>query len=361
MKISEFSVKHSLLVNLISVFILIAGFYTLFIYQIRREAFPEVSFDMVIISTVYPGAPPEETEKLITVPIEKELKGVDGIEEMESASIENISNILIRISQDVKDKDKVVDDIKQAVDRVVDLPNEAEEPVVTEITSGEFPAVQVALSGDLPENKLQEHAQNLEDILEDIPGVSSVSRRGWRDKEVWVEVDPEKLKDAHLSLEEVMDALQKRNMSIPGGKVRSDKEFNIRTTGEFYTKEEIENVVIRANELGNWLRIKDVSHVRFAFEDEDVINKSYGTRSINLTVVKRATGDAIKIVDQVKQETDEFVKQADPKLKASYINDIAFYIKRRLGVLRNNGILGLFLVCGVLLLFLNYRIALLTA
>jgi len=361
MKLSEFSVRNSLFVNLISVFILIAGFYTLYIYQIRREAFPEVSFDMVVITTPYPGAPPEEIEKLVTIPIEKEVKGVDGIEEMQSASIENVSNILVKISQDAKDKKKVVDDIQQAVDRAVDLPQEAEEPQVIEITSGEIPVVEVALSGDLSEVKLQEYAEQLEDILEDTPGVSSVSRKGWRDKEVWVEVEPDKIREAHLSLEEVMEALRLRNESIPGGKVRGDKEFNIRTTGEFYTQEEIENVVIRANELGNWLKVKDVAKVRFSFEDEDVINKSFGTRSISLTVIKRATGDAIKIVDQVKKDTENFLKRAEPELKVSYINDISYYIRRRLGVLKNNGIVGLVLVCATLMLFLNFRIAALTA
>lgn len=361
MKISEFSVKHSLLVNLISVFILVAGFYTVFIYQIRREAFPEVSFDMVVIDTPYPGAPPEEIEKLVTVPVEKELKGVDGIEEMQSTSIENQSSILIKISQDVKDKGKVVDDIQQAVDRVVDLPEEAEEPIVTEVTSGEIPVIEVALSGNLDEVKLQEYAERLEDILEDIPGVSSIARRGWRDKEVWVEVDPDKMQDLHLSLEEVMQALGRKNVSIPGGKLRGAEEFSIRTTGEFETEEEIENVVIRANELGNWLRVKDVAKVRFSFEDEDVINKSRGSRSINLTVIKRATGDAVKIVDRVKRDTENFLKSADPALKVSFINDIAFYIERRLGVLKNNATIGLFLVSCVLLIFLNWKTALLTA
>lgn len=349
------------MVNLISVFILIAGFYTLFIYQIRREAFPDVSFDMVVISTAYPGAPPEEIEKLVTVPIEKEIKGVDGIEEMQSSSLENVSNILVKISQDVKNKDRVVDKIKQAVDRVGDLPEAAKEPQITEVTSGEIPVIEVALSGDLPEVQLQEYAERLEDILEDIPGVSSVSRRGWRDREVWVEVDPHKMRQAHLSIEEVMEALRKRNKTIPAGKLRGQKEFNIRTTGEFYTEEEIKNVVVRANELGNWLRIKDIAEVHFSFEDEDVINKSYGTRSVSLTVIKRATQDAVKIVDQVKKDTEQFLKQADSRLKASYINDISYYIKRRLGVLKNNGIVGLFLVSCVLMIFLNFRTALLTA
>ncbi|RKY33067.1 MAG: AcrB/AcrD/AcrF family protein [Candidatus Omnitrophota bacterium] len=361
MKISEFSVKHSLLVNLISVFILIAGFYTLYIYQIQREAFPEVSFDRVVITTFYPGAAPEEVEKLVTVPIEKELKGVDGIEEIQSASIENNSSILVNISQDAKDKDKVVDDIKQAVDRAQGLPKEAEEPYVTEVTSGEIPVIEVALSGQLTESELQEYAESLEDILEDIPVVSRIFRKGWRDKEVWVEVDPFKLKEAYLSLEEVMEALRKRNISVPAGKLRGEKEYSIRTTGEFYSKEEIENVVIRANETGNWLRIKDVASVRFSFEDEDIINKSSGTRSINLTVIKRASGDSIKVVDAVRKQTGDFLKQADPALKVSYIDDVAYYINRRLGVLKNNGILGLLLVCVVLVLFLHLRVAILTA
>ena len=362
MKISEFSVKHSLLVNLISLFILLSGFFTLYVYKIPREAFPEVSFDMVIVNTVYPGAAPEEIEKLVTVPIEKEIKGVDGIEEMSSVSIENASNVLVKISQDIKDKDKVVDDIQKAVDRVRDLPAGVEDrPLVTDVTSGEIPVIQVALSGQVPEKKLQGHADSLEDILEDINGVSSVSLRGYREEEVWVEVDPAKIKELHVSLEEIIEALRKRNISIPGGKLRSQKEFSIRTTGEFYTAEDIEDVVIRANDMGNWLRIKDVAEVRFAFEDEDMINKSRGTRSIILTVVKRSSGDTIKIVDQVKRNTQEFMKSIGPEVKASYINDISYYIKRRLGVLKNNGIIGLCLVLAVLMLFLNFRVALLTA
>lgn len=362
MKISEFSVKNSLLINLVSVFILIAGIYTLFVYKIRREAFPDVSYDMVVINTIYPGSPPEEVEKLVTIPIEKELKGVAGIEEMTSTSIDNRSNILVKVNQDVKNKSKVVDDIQKAVDRVRGLPDEVvDDPIVTEITSGEIPVIQVALSGKIDEIKLQNYVEYLEDILEDIEGVSSVNRSGWRNREVWVEVDPVKMSDLYLSLEDVINALRKKNISLPGGKLRGNKEFSIRTTGEFYTKEEIENVVIRANETGNWLRIKDVALVRFAFEDENIINKSYGTRSINLTVVKQATGDAIKIVKEIKKKTADFLSQSDEKLKVSYINDISYYVERRLGVLKNNGIVGIVLVCIVLMVFLNFRIALLTA
>ncbi len=361
MKISEFSVKHSLLINLISLFILIAGFSTFYVYKIRREAFPDVSYDSVVISAVYPGASPEEMEKLVTVPLEKELKGVDETEEMVSTSLEGVSTIVVDLSQDAKNKRKVISDIQKAVDRVKNLPKGVEDdPVVTEITSGEMPVVQVALSGDLTEIKLQGYAENLEDLLEDIPGVSKISRSGFRDREVWVEVNPDKLFETHLSLKEVMNALSRKNANLPGGKLRGPEEFNIRTSGEFHTTEEIGNVVIRANEVGNWLRIKDVADVRFSFEDETTINKSMGTRSINLIVIKRSSGDAIGIVDAVKEKTEKFLKNADSKLKVSYINDVSFYIKRRLGVLKNNAMIGIFLVCVVLMVFLKFRVALLT-
>ncbi len=363
MKISEFSVKHSLLINLISVFILIAGFYTLFISKIRKEAFPEVSFDTVIITTTYPGATPEEVEKLVTTPIEKELKGVDGVKEFTSSSTDNVSFISVEISEDVKDKAKVINDIQKAVDRVRGLPAEVEEdPQVTEITSGEIPVVKIALSGEMSEWDLQKEAENLEDILEDIQGVSSISREGFRDKEVWVEVNPDKMKEYHVSLDEIMQALNKRNISIPAGKIRgAEREFSIRTTGEFYQTEEIENVVIRANAAGNWIYVKDVASVRFAFEEEDSINKSSGTRALTLTVIKKSSGDAIRIVTAVKKEIDKYSKYANPNLHISYIDDMSFYVKRRLGVLRQNGIIGIFLVLVVLLFFLDSKTALLTA
>ncbi|MDD5070530.1 MAG: efflux RND transporter permease subunit, partial [Candidatus Omnitrophica bacterium] len=299
MKLSEFSVKNSLLINLISVLILILGFYTVFIEKIRREAFPEVSYDSVIVTTVYPGASPEEIEKLVTVPLEKEIKAVDGLERFQSKSLENTSTIMVEISQDVKDKSKVIDDIGNAVDRVTDLPQDAEEPFVLEITSGEIPVVQVALSGNLDEFKLQDLAEDLEDVLENIEGVSSISRRGWRDKQVNIAVDPKKMQDYRVSFTEIISALSKKNVSIPGGKLRSDSEFNIRTTGEFTGLEEISNVIIRANDFGNWLKVKDVASVEYAFEDETVLTKSQGTRSIILTVLKRPSADAISLVNRV--------------------------------------------------------------
>jgi len=360
-KIVEFSVKHTLFVNLLSIFLVVAGLVSLF--QLRREAFPEVSFDIVTISTIYKGASAEEVEKLVTAKLETELREVDDINELYSASIEGISLITLEISIDAKDNSKVVGDIQKAVDRVTDLPDGVDKrPVVTEIASGKIPVIKIAVSGDLNENRLREYTEALKDRFEDIDGVASVRRSGWRDEEYWVEPNLERLKEYHVSIEEIMSSLSKRNIAIPGGKLRdNNQEFIVRTMGEFVTKEEIENVVIRANDQGNWLKVKDIANVRHTFEEETVINRVMGTRAITLVVIKRAKGDAIKIVEEVDDAIAAFKNNAPKELNITKFDDMSYYIKRRLKVLKFNGTIGLLFVVGILFLFLNPVPALMTS
>ena len=360
MNLAKFSVKISLLVNLLSIFLVIAGLFAL--SQINREAFPLFSFDIVLVQTVYLGASPPEVEKLVTIPLEKELKGVDGIEEMYSESLENYSTIVINIDPDQKKPEKVVRDIERAVDRVKDLPADAEDPEVVEISTKEIPVIEVSLSGKLSEAELQDQAEFLEDRLEDIEGLAKVQRRGWRDREIWVEVDPGKLEEYYVSPREVMKALELKNVNLPGGKLRTpDEEVNVRVLGEFKTPEEVENVIIRANDSGNWLRIRDVARVRSSFEDEDTVYHTEGTRAIRLVLVKKEQGDAIRIVDDAKVIIEEFKEVAPEELNIELINDLSFYIRRRLRVLAGNGLIGIILVLISLFIFLSRPVALFTA
>ena len=111
MKISEFSVKNSLFVNLLSVFIIIAGIISVF--SLRREIFPNVTFDIVQITVAYPGATVGDVERYVTTPIEKELKKVDYIEDIRSTSVDNLCTMYIKIDPDAPDKSKVVNDIRK--------------------------------------------------------------------------------------------------------------------------------------------------------------------------------------------------------------------------------------------------------
>ncbi len=347
-------------VNLCSVIIIIIGLIV--VLGMNREIFPNVDFEIVSVTTAYPGATPLDIEKLITVPIEKELKEVDGLKEIKSSSAAGVSLLTIKIDPDEHDKKKVVNDIKSAVDRVKDLPKDiTEDPVVTEVTSKQYPIIEVSLSGNMSEKKLQSYADALEDTLEDIAGVAKVDKSGYRDREIQVRVDPEKMHDRYVSFDEIEQALASRNISIPAGEINTETtEYNIRTTGEFSTAQEVENIIIRANDSGNWLRIKNVAEVKDSFKKEDIIYKTLGTRSINLIVMKKQSGDAISIVDEIKEVCGAFQKRSSDKLEISYVNDYSFFARRRLNVLKNNGWASLILITISMLLFLHSRVAFVT-
>lgn len=360
MSIAKFSIKNSVLVNLISVFIIFIGLVSLF--NMRREAFPPVNYDIVTVTSVWPGAPTEDVEKFITIPIEKELKAVSGIEELTSKSDEGLSEIGVTIDPGTYDKKKVVEDIERAVDRVNDLPVEIDDPSVFELASREFPIIEISLSGNVSEKQRREYAEQLEDRILDISGVAQIRKYGWRDPEFWVEVDPQKMTEYYVSMQEVMTALRTQNITIPAGQLKTaTDEFNVRTTGEFQTAEEIADVIIRANDAGNWLRIKDVATVQDTFEDELTVSKVNGKRATAMVVVKSEQADAITLVSEIRQLAQEFEKQLPDGMEILLTNDFSYYIKRRLGVLKNNGIIGFVLVLVILFLFLDPIPAVMTA
>jgi multidrug efflux pump subunit AcrB len=360
MNVFEYFVKKSLFVNLVSAFVLLIGIIAL--RALPREAFPPVNYDIVTIATVYRNATAQEVEKLVTIPLEDELNELSGLKEMTSISEENLSSIIIELDPNAKEKNKIVNDIQRAVDRVSDLPEDAEDPVVDEIETGEIPIIQVSLSGNVEEKILRRYAEALEDKLIDIPEVASIGKNGWRDPEIWVEIDPIKTKDYYISLLEIAAALNTRNVNLPGGTLEENgQEFMIRTVGEFETADEIKKVVVRANDVGNWIRIEDIANVKDTFEDDSILFRTNGARSINLVVIKRDFADAIDLVNKVKAKCAEFKKALPPEISISFVDDFSYYIKRRLNVLTSNACMGIVLVLISLLFFMTWRIALLTA
>ncbi len=361
MRFAEFSVKNSLLINLLSFLVIVIGIFSIF--NLRKEAFPQVDYDIVIISTYYPGAPAEDVERLVTIPIERDIKGISGIKEIRSKSEEGYSQIAVTIDPKAEDKNQVVDDIERAVDRIRDLPEGVkDDPLVFELRSQEIPVLEVSVYGDVPEAETRKYAEILEDLILNIKGVARVKRLGWRDIEFHVQVDPKKLKEYHVSINEIMQALRTRNITLPGGHLTTDKEeFNIRTTAEFKHVKDIEDVIIRANDAGNWLRVGDVAKVSKGFADRTTIARTNGKRSLGMVVIKNKSADIIRVVDKVNKVINEFRKTLPKGLDVHLARDMSFYVKRRLGVLKNNGAIGFVLVVFVLFLFLDPIPAIATA
>lgn len=331
----EYLLDKSIFLNLITVLIILVGTYKA--ASMNREAFPNINFDIVTVTTIYPGASPSEVEKLVTKPIEDLIKSVDGIKEYRSASIENRSGIVIQLDPDTEDTKKVVDDIKSAVDRVEDLPEDVEDrPLVQEITSTRTPIIEVSLGiknvfgkPALTEKQFREKARILEDAILEIPEVGRIARRGYRKGEMKVEIDPISMNRYFLSPQQVVTALKIKNINFPGGNITNlGKESFVRTIGEFDTPEEIENVYIRSNDAGRAIQVRDVAKVTEDFEDHEFLEKSNGLNAISLTVIKKESGDAIRVVNEVKRIVADFQKTTKDELTVSFINDLSKFIRR---------------------------------
>jgi multidrug efflux pump subunit AcrB len=356
----RYCVNHSLFVNLVSVFLLVAGILCL--VATRREAFPNINFDVVTVRTDYFGSPPGEVEKLVTIPLEDELKEVNGIDEMTSVSSENISMLIIKLDPNEQDKTKIVNDIQRAVDRVDDLPEDAEDPIVEELQTKNMPVINVSLSGDFSEVELQKLARRLEVELLDLSSIARIDRVGWRDREIWVEIKPSVIDEYKLSLEDVILGLKNKNLNLPGGTLNTEKgDYLVRTVGEFESPDEIRKVIIRANDSGNWIRVQDIGDVIDTFEDNNVLEKTRGHKAITLTIIKKEKGDIISLVEDVRRISNEFKEQGPAELEVSYFDDMSYYVKRRQDVLLSNGVIGLILVVLSLLIFLTRTAAIMTA
>ena len=361
-KLIEYFVNQGAFVNIVTVMVFLAGLWSLF--NINREVFPNIQFDVITVTTAYPGGAAESLERLVTNPLEQALREVDGIKKMTSYSVEGQSVIALQLDSDQTTANKAKVDIDDVISNVTTLPEGAKDPKVTIMESKRRPVIDVSLSGDVDEAKLRKTAKFLEREFEKISEVAQVDFSGMRDLEIRIEAHVDKLKKFRISLPELINAIQKNNINIPGGvsaaNAERSKEIIIRTIGEYQGVEDVENTVIRANSLGRSIRVKDICTVTMTFAKEKYRYRTNGSRSLNLKVLRKVSSDAINLVNKVRQTIDEQQSRLDPAIKVSFINDVSYYVKRRLHVLTNNMLIGLVLVLIILAFILPLPIALVT-
>ena len=212
----------------------------------QKETFPTVEFDVVLVRTIYPGSSAEDVEKLVTIPLERELKGVAGIKNLNALSAEATSIIYLEVEPD-EDINIVLDDIKNAVDAVVDFPTDVEKPKVTNLTNKRRGIIQVALNGGTFD-ELRKYSKKLRDELEEIPFIASAKLGGYLPDQIEIRINPEKLIEKELTLDEVKNTLLARNLNLSAGNITvGNTDVSIRTVAEFKTVEEIKDLVIRSN------------------------------------------------------------------------------------------------------------------
>ena len=191
-KLIEYFVNQGAFVNIVTVMVFLAGLWSLF--NINREVFPNIQFDVITVTTAYPGGAAESLERLVTNPLEQALREVDGIKKMTSYSVEGQSVIALQLDSDQTTANKAKVDIDDVISNVTTLPEGAKDPKVTIMESKRRPVIDVSLSGDVDEAKLRKTAKFLEREFEKISEVAQVDFSGMRDLEIRIEAHVDKLK-----------------------------------------------------------------------------------------------------------------------------------------------------------------------
>jgi multidrug efflux pump subunit AcrB len=358
--IISYFVYRPLISNLLIVFLLLAG--SLSLLFIKRESFPNVNLYQVKISTIFPGASPGDVEQKITIPIEERLREVAGFDSIRSISRNSESDINIKIDIDNKNPDKVVDDIRRAVDKVNDLPPQVrDKPLVIEQKSSDFPVLEISVYGGANETELQTNAKFIQDELRKVEGVGRVDAFAKRKKEWQVLVNPSLKQKYSLGFSDIISAIADKNVSIPGGSINAEYTKDIRVTGEFQEISELDKLPIRANESGNQIFISQIARLKDTYEKERTIARTNGYDAVNLLIIKKEQSDIIRTVEKLKTKMESLQKQVPESIHILELNNEGNKTTNRLNVVISNSIQGLALIFIVLFIFFSLRDSILTS
>ena len=356
-KIFHFFAKNHIFALLFTFMLLLMGGKTM--NTINKDVFPKVDFGELFIFTQYPSGSPEDVELNVTNKIEDAIDDISGIDEYTSVSLEGASRISVRLDQDHGDLEQVKQNIRDAVNRISDFPSEVKElPKVINIDSSIFPFIEVGLASDLPYEELRKKADQFERELSGLSGIAKIDMFGFRDREVKIELNPDRLNYFQMPIPTVLGVLRERNIRKSVGTLKHfSEEKNILTASDLKTVPDIENVIVRSTFEGNLVRIKDVASVYYGFEDRLERVRMNGKNAVLFLVFKSEQGDLLELTKRLKAFVEEKRKTIDGA--SIYLSrDVSKYLENRYNVVKNNGLIGLLFLLTVLTLFLNSRVAL---
>ncbi|MGQ7869028.1 efflux RND transporter permease subunit [Sunxiuqinia sp. sy24] len=353
------ALKNKITVYILT-FMLVA--FGLFSYnQMPRESFPEIVIPYIFVQTVYPGNSPVDIENLITRPIEQELKGMDGVTKVSSASYQDVSTIVVEFSTNVEIK-QALQDTKDNVDKArSDLPGDLEDdPLVMDLDFAEFPILNINISGDFSMRELKEYAEILQDEFESLSEISEANIRGIDDREIQVNVDPYKMEARGVSYNDIALALQMENVTIGAGEFTADKTRRVvRTDADYTNMDQIRNTIIKLNE-GKVVYVRDVAEVVDGYKEKSTISRLDNKPVVTLAVVKKSGANILEATAKINEILDSQVENGylPRNLEIIVTDDMSTYVENEIATLENSIIMGMILVIFVLFLFLGFRNAL---
>ncbi len=355
----KWSTEHPVVVSLSMIFVVMLG--VLSAIRMPQQTFPEFTLDVVSISVAYPGASAAEIQASIVRPIEDKLAAISEIDEITANISEGRGGLSVTF-QNGQDMNEMLDKVKTLVDQITVFPEDALSPQVVRPDNNSR-VIEIILHGNASDSVLKAEAQRLRDEITLLDGVSYAEVGKTRDFEIRIEISRDALRAYAMTLDEVAAAIRANSLELPGGTIETDTiSIPLRTAGRNFTKSDFEAIVIRTNETGAKVYLRDVARVIDGFEESDLSATFRGAPAVTLDVFRVGDEQVLTISDQVTRYLEEAaVPNLPDGLDATVWRNDAESLQSRLDLLLRNALAGLALVTLALALFLDLRLALWSA
>lgn len=363
MKLAELSIKRPIFISCVVGLTLILGLFSM--KKMPVDLFPDVTFPVVFIQTIYPGASPLDMEKLVSKPIEDELGSLSGLNRITSQNAESVSAVILefKIGTDIKDAEQQV---RQRLSNIRNkLPDEIENHLIRRFDPADQPVIRLGITSSLDPAKLYDVVDEvIKAQFETVAGVGQVTIIGGRKREIQVLVDRQKLQDRNLSLNQVADKIRSTSKDVPIGRVdTADKETVLRTSGEFESVDALRKVNVSFFGSDQTVPLTTIAEVKEGLEEQKsvstLMSKANGyqrTPVVFLDIFKQSGGNTVKVVDTVTEriaKVNELLKTRNIDAKIEPIRDGAKPIRLNLLDVSESISIGIALCVVVVLFFLG--------
>ena len=281
-----------------------------------REEDPYFKFAAFFVTTVYPGADPQDIERLVVKPIEDKIAELDDVKKIETTITDGLSLSVIEFDS-FTDPDKKYDEVTREVNALrPDLPSELQRLEIRKAGPSQVNVVQLALvSDDAPYRELEDYARELKDTLKTVTGIHTSESWAFPERELRVEVDVKRMAEIGLTPNQVSAALQSENANIPSGFVDlGPRSFSLKTSGSYKTLDEVRDTVV-ASVGSRIVRVRDIAKVSWQSKPLNYIGRFNGKRAVFVTANQKAGFNVLKVHENIEQALERFEPSLPKRIK----------------------------------------------
>lgn len=361
MKLADVSIRRPVFATMMIMALIVMGLFSYM--KLNVDLYPSVDIPYVIITSVLPGAGPEQIETDVTKKIEDAVNPISGVDWIQSYSREGVSLVVIAFKLEVDGK-IAAQDVREKLAAIrSDLPADLKEPIIQRYDPASLPIMAITVSGNKSEKDITTITKNIvKKRLENIPGVGSVDLVGGAEREIEIQVNADKLKAYGISIQDIIQNVGSSNVEIPGGNlINGSQQLLLRTMGKYKNVSDFNNVIV-ARFKGKPVYLSDVASVYDGTKEQVSLTNVNGNIAVGLNIIKQSGSNTVKVASDVKKQLESIKKELPAGVNILLAQDNSVFIKNSINDVLFDILYGGLLAIIVIYLFLaNFRATIISA